>query len=131
MHSNHLYLLLYNFREDQRIIERYPSSTEKSDLLQESQQDVRQDDCVYSNIDDVEHYVYKMPNKPGSENVLEHSGHPELSTAQTFPSQTSQMSRNPACHITHGAGASATKKSSMNSKLASAFATESVDSVIY
>ena len=82
-----------------------------------------QDDAIYDNVDDVQHHVYEMPSKQEGENILEHSGYPEFSTAGSFPRHTSQVSRNPARHIAHGTASVATPKSTMKSKLAPTVAT--------
>ena len=104
-----------NFRKDERNEE---MCSVESDVLEESQQNVLQDDSIYDNVDDVQNHVYEMSCKPESENVIEHNGYPESSTSGSFLRHISKISRNQACHSAHGAASIATTKSTTKSKLA-------------
>ena len=107
MCCNHQYVFLHNFREDQSESVRY-SILEDSYMLKEV--------YVYCDADHEEEY-YNMLSNPESEYDFEHIGQPEF--------HVSQISRNLARHIVHGATASATKKkTTMNSKPAPTIATE-------
>ena len=84
----------------------------ESDVLEESQQHVLQDDSIYDNVDDVQRHVYELSSKQESENVPEHRGYPEFFSARSFPRHTSQVSHNPACHVADGTTSVATARSS-------------------
>ena len=121
----YLRVFLHIFREVQCNSER---SSVESDILEESQQDVPQDDPVYSNVDNPQQQISRMPGNLESDNDLEHSEHPGYATISLSPRRKPQKSGNPDCRTVVRAAPSATKaKPALSSATGSVICWTTVD----
>ena len=100
-----LFIFLHTFREDQCSSER--SSVEID--VEDSQEVVLPEGPVYCNVGNRKQPIFRMPDNPKSNQVLEHNEHIGYTPINLDARQISQISNNPAGYTALGAGANATR----------------------